>query len=347
MPNRTPEEIQAQREAWLARKTARAAGQDVPLQTPTTSAEPAPAATEAVPEPSPEPEPVLEAAAPEPVAAPAAASQMPPQAPAAKRSPEEVRLQREAFLAAKAAKAAGGAAPPPAPKPVEAAPVQAAAAKPVEAAKPAPKPREAAEAAPRPAPAKAAPVVEKVDPNLTRREFLNYAWLASLALFTVETIGISLWFAFPNFKEGQFGGKFPIGPAQDALPEVNADPKAYTDGKFWLINIDKTDADGQPQKGVLAIYTVCVHLGCLYQWIPLTSRFECPCHGSKYELWGQYISGPARRSLDRFVIQAIGPDGSVVAETNPNGDPLVLNGDEVLVIDTGQRILGQPIVTPA
>lgn len=347
MPKKTPDEIQAQREAWLARKAARAAGQDVPLQT--TSAEPTSTTDEAVAEVSPEaeasPEPVVEVVAPEPVAAQEAAPKLPPQAPAAKRTPEEVRAQREAFLAAKAAKAAGMAAPPPAPKPVEAAPVPAPAPKPVEAAPPAPKPRVTEAAAPKPAPAKAEAVEEKVDPNITRREFLNYAWLASIALLTVQGIGMGLWFAFPNFKEGQFGGAFPIGDAAGALPEVNSGPKAYVDGKFWLINID-SEVNGEPRKGVLAIYKVCTHLGCLYEWVPMTNRFECPCHGSKFQLSGDYIAGPARRSLDRFVIQAIAPDGSV-KETDVNGGPLEITGDERLVIDTGRRILGAPVLVPA
>lgn len=345
MPKKTPEEIQAQREAWLARKAARAAGQDVPLQT--ASAEPTATTAEAVAEVSPEPEasPEPVVAAPEPVAVQEAAPKLPPQAPAAKRTPEEVRAQREAFLAAKAAKAAGVAAPPPAPKAAEATPVPAPAPKPAEAATPAPKPRATEAAAPKPAPAKAEAAEAKVDPNITRREFLNYAWLASIALLTVQGIGMGLWFAFPNFKEGQFGGAFPIGDAAGALPEVNSGPKAYVDGKFWLINID-TEVNGEPRKGVLAIYKVCTHLGCLYEWVPMTNRFECPCHGSKFQLSGDYIAGPARRSLDRFVIQAVAPDGSV-KETDIEGNPLEITGDERLIIDTGRRILGEPVLVPA
>jgi cytochrome b6-f complex iron-sulfur subunit len=171
---------------------------------------------------------------------------------------------------------------------------------------------------------------------------LNYAWLASLGLFAIETVGLSLWFAFPNFKAGQFGGQFPIGAAANALPEVNSGPKPYTDGKFWLVNVDMESPSGEPRKGIMAIFKVCTHLGCLYDWVPITTRFECPCHGSKFALTGDYLDGPARRSLDRFVIQAIAPDGSV-KETNPEGDPLEINGDEILIVDTGQRILGDPL----
>jgi cytochrome b6-f complex iron-sulfur subunit len=173
---------------------------------------------------------------------------------------------------------------------------------------------------------------------------LNYAWLASIALFSLETVGISFWFAFPKFREGQFGGLFPIGSAADVLPEVNAPPKAFSDGKFWLVNLD-TEFKGEVRKGILAIYKICTHLGCLYEWADVTSRFECPCHGSKFELTGDYIAGPARRSLDRFVIIARSPDGS--EKTNLDGAPLPINGDEELIIDTGNRILGSTDIIPA
>jgi cytochrome b6-f complex iron-sulfur subunit len=166
-------------------------------------------------------------------------------------------------------------------------------------------------------------------------------------LLTVETVGLSLWFAFPNFKPGQFGGEFPLqGPASTILPEVNSSPAEYPAGKFWLVNLDTEGPKGEPRKGILALYKVCTHLGCLYAWIPTTFRFECPCHGSKFELTGDYIAGPARRNLDRFVIKAVSPDGAI-KETDANGNPLIVNGDETLIIDTGQRILGSSDITPA
>lgn len=256
----------------------------------------------------------------------------------AKRTPEEIRAQREAFLAAKAAGKAGGTTTPAPPGPMEklaeSIPTQPPVAKPVEVAKPKP--------APKSVPAEAVPA-RAADATMTRREFLNYAWLASIALFAGETVGLSLWFAFPNFRAGQFGGEFAIGAAVEVLPEVNAGPKAYTEGKFWLANLDTQNRQGEPRKGILALYKVCTHLGCLYDWVRITNRFECPCHGSKFELTGDYISGPARRSLDRFVIRAISSDGSI-KETDAAGNPLVISGDEQLVIDTGKRILGQPVV---
>jgi len=97
---------------------------------------------------------------------------------------------------------------------------------------------------------------------------------------------------------------------------------------------------GKP--GVLALYNVCVHLGCLYQWQPSTDRFECPCHGSKYQKDGTYIEGPAPRSLDRMSISFVDANGKVLAETDSAGDPLPVPDPKAqLVVDTGKIILGK------
>jgi cytochrome b6-f complex iron-sulfur subunit len=105
--------------------------------------------------------------------------------------------------------------------------------------------------------------------------------------------------------------------------------------KFWLSNTDE---------GVLAIYKVCTHLGCLYNWNDQEDKFICPCHGSQFEKDGIYIAGPAPRSLDRFVVQAVDPDtGEILAEAS-DGEPLPVpdNPATIIQVDTGQRVRGQP-----
>src|SRR5512136_1001040 len=93
-------------------------------------------------------------------------------------------------------------------------------------------------------------------PPLTRREFLNYAWLSSLGfVFLVGLGGSAFFYAFPRFKAGEFGGLFPLGPAGDILPKPNDPPIHNQNGKFWLSN-----SNGM----IVALYDVCVHLGCLY-----------------------------------------------------------------------------------
>jgi cytochrome b6-f complex iron-sulfur subunit len=90
-----------------------------------------------------------------------------------------------------------------------------------------------------------------------------------------------------------------------------------------------------------AIYKVCTHLGCLYNWDNSTVRYRCPCHGSQFQLDGTYIAGPPPRSLDRFVVRLLDPQGNEVACTDPNGNPLP-SEDLQVVVETGQLIRGKP-----
>lgn len=172
-----------------------------------------------------------------------------------------------------------------------------------------------------------------VQAPVTRREFLNYAFLGSLGIFVVVLAGATFIFALPRFGEGEFGGTFTLGAAGNVVPPADAPPSPSAASRSWIANTPE---------GVLALYNVCVHLGCLYSWQPVTARFECPCHGSKYQKDGTYIEGPAPRSLDRFVIRFTDLEGNVLAETDATGDPLPIpSPNALMVVDTGKIILGE------
>ena len=162
-------------------------------------------------------------------------------------------------------------------------------------------------------------------PSITRREFMFYIWGASIALFSAASSGAIVWFMLPRFKEGEFGGTF----ANQPVPELDAEPINIATGKFWLSNTNS---------GIVALYKVCTHLGCLYAWVSVNGRFECPCHGSKFKLDGTYIEGPAPRSLDRFSMTVRTSGGEVM--TNAAGDPINVNASDVqeIIVDTGTRI---------
>jgi cytochrome b6-f complex iron-sulfur subunit len=187
--------------------------------------------------------------------------------------------------------------------------------------------------------------------GLTRREFLYYIWTASLALFAVQFTGLLVWFMLPRFREGEFGGTFTI--PVDILPDVNAPPFNFPDGRFWLVNLNdedpnelmyKADGDGVIV-GAAAIYKVCTHLGCIYAWTPANGRFECPCHGSKYRLDGRRIESPAPRNLDRFSLSALDENEDVIATAEVQDgsyDALPLPPNTAFLrIDTGDRKDGQ------
>src|SRR6266852_8894984 len=63
----------------------------------------------------------------------------------------------------------------------------------------------------------------------------------------------------------------------------------------------------------VALYQRCVHLGCTVPFRNECVSFKCPCHGSHYNVDGEYLDGPAPRSLDRFSLSFNGED--VVVDT--------------------------------
>ena len=181
--------------------------------------------------------------------------------------------------------------------------------------------------------AKEAAAEEKLPVN--RREFLNLAWLASLGFVLVDVAGVTILFAYPRFKEGEFGGTFNLGD-QSKLPAVNESPVNNPKGKFWLTRTDE---------GVRAIYKVCTHLGCLYNWQDQENKFICPCHGSQFDYSGYFLQGPAPRSLDIFVMRAVNKEtGEVLAETtDPEASlPVFDDPNVVYEVDTGNKVNGKP-----
>ena len=51
---------------------------------------------------------------------------------------------------------------------------------------------------------------------------------------------------------------------------------------------------------LFALSQKCPHLGCRVPFCDSSGRFECPCHGSKFDLGGEWIEGPAPRGMDRY-----------------------------------------------
>jgi len=175
--------------------------------------------------------------------------------------------------------------------------------------------------------------VEQEQLKLNRREFLNIAWLASLGFLTLSVSGMTVLFGLPRFREGEFGGVFTTGTVAD-LPAVETAPANFPKVKLWL---------SHTAEGLMALYKVCPHLGCLYGWNDQEFKFICPCHGSQYEHNGTWIYGPAPRSLDYFSIRFEDENGNVLAETPAQGGPTPVPADEgaIVRIDTGDKFIGE------
>ncbi|GAB4073629.1 FAD-dependent oxidoreductase [Barrientosiimonas marina] len=59
------------------------------------------------------------------------------------------------------------------------------------------------------------------------------------------------------------------------------------------------DSDNQ----LYAVDTTCKHLGCEVNWNSGDRTWDCPCHGSRYDVTGDVIEGPAKESLDKVNLE--------------------------------------------
>lgn len=157
---------------------------------------------------------------------------------------------------------------------------------------------------------------------VSRRMFLNRAWTATFATF-LGFFGMStLSFLWPKLSGG-FGTAITVGDAAEILKQVGPDggykPLFNPEGRFWLTYYDGTGdspvyaAVGATEYKIQALYRKCVHLGCSVPHCSKSMLFECPCHGSKYRLHGEYYGGPAPRGLDRFPVSVTA--GKLVVDT--------------------------------
>jgi len=74
-----------------------------------------------------------------------------------------------------------------------------------------------------------------------------------------------------------------IAPGEGAVMRVGAHVCAVS-----------RDASGQ----VHAVSARCTHLGCLVAFNRAEQAWECPCHGSRFDVDGRILQGPATRPLD-------------------------------------------------
>jgi cytochrome b6-f complex iron-sulfur subunit len=147
-----------------------------------------------------------------------------------------------------------------------------------------------------------------------RRAFLRYGMMgtvgAGLAGFGLTALG----FLYPRPGD-ELTGEVALGDAESLAAEIEEAraPIVVPDGGISLVTWDPASesamlAYGEDHAiiegsglGLMAIYTQrCVHLGCAVPWCQTSQWYECPCHGSRYNRWGEYTDGPAPRGLDRY-----------------------------------------------
>lgn len=168
--------------------------------------------------------------------------------------------------------------------------------------------------------------------RLSRRRFLRRSILGVWGLATAASVAGAIGMLYPNLA-GQFGTPINVGkkkefpaalPSNFKLDQVGVfhrpNVKIYivhlANGTQFLLHGHKLedqlaseyivkDSDGSYW---IALYHRCVHLGCIVPFRDDCNSFKCPCHGSHYNVDGEWLGKPAPRSMDRFALSLIGED---------------------------------------
>jgi glycine/D-amino acid oxidase-like deaminating enzyme/nitrite reductase/ring-hydroxylating ferredoxin subunit len=72
-------------------------------------------------------------------------------------------------------------------------------------------------------------------------------------------------------------------------------------GKLFMSRGMRKIAVYRDVQGVLhALSPVCPHMGCIIEFNGLESSWDCPCHGSRFDVEGRLLNGPATAGLERL-----------------------------------------------
>ena len=168
-----------------------------------------------------------------------------------------------------------------------------------------------------------------LDPRiLSRRSFMRRVLGAGVGLLSLEFVGGTIGFLWPNIMDG-LGATFRVGPMSDILAAqpsfAEGYPYSFSAARTFLVNVPaaRALANGEPTviaspaaDELIALWRKCPHLGCIVPDLcESVKRFQCRCHGSTYNIFGEKLeTGPAERGMDRFAV-LIEEDGTVIIDT--------------------------------
>lgn len=165
--------------------------------------------------------------------------------------------------------------------------------------------------------------------TITRRSFMRRMVGAGVGLLSLEFLGGSIAFLWPNLTEG-LGATFRVGKLPDVLSAepafANGYPYSFSAARSFLINVpaarslasgETVDMPSPSAADMIALWRKCPHLGCMVPDLcESVKRFECRCHGSTYNILGEKLEkGPAERGMDRFAV-LMEEDGTIVIDTS-------------------------------
>lgn len=153
--------------------------------------------------------------------------------------------------------------------------------------------------------------VERLEGPQPRRDFLVRFGTAACALAVAGAGPVTLDFLNPKVlfePPSTFRAGSPLDYPEGTV-RFNKEQRTYVIGVAG---------------GVYALAAVCTHLGCVTRYLSDENVIACPCHGSRFDLEGNVIQGPAPQPLPWLEVQLDAADNLLVDTSIvvPRGKPL-------------------------
>jgi len=142
-------------------------------------------------------------------------------------------------------------------------------------------------------------------PEFSRRLFISLSALLGGGTLILAGRGILSFFSGPGSPEP--AARFVVARVAELKDLKN--PWKYHQG-VWLF---------RDEEGWYALLNRCTHLGCQPALDPQSRLLLCPCHGSRFDLQGRVVRGPAARPLARPSL-ALGPREEIWVDTLKEAD---------------------------
>jgi glycine/D-amino acid oxidase-like deaminating enzyme/nitrite reductase/ring-hydroxylating ferredoxin subunit len=103
--------------------------------------------------------------------------------------------------------------------------------------------------------------------------------------------------ALPDFVEENVNVAAQYADLVTAGEVESIDEVAKGEGAVLRRGLSKAAVYRDHDGVVHSMSAVCRHLGCIVAWNSAEKTWDCPCHGSRYDRFGEVINGPANKPL--------------------------------------------------
>ncbi|HZQ26738.1 MAG TPA: ubiquinol-cytochrome c reductase iron-sulfur subunit [Acidimicrobiales bacterium] len=135
----------------------------------------------------------------------------------------------------------------------------------------------------------------------SRRQFLRRGWEIGGSLLALAA-GWTTYESIRPLAGSATGAKLKLAGPGSYPPDTAT---YVVEGRLWVANTGTQ---------LFALSQKCPHLGCRVPFCESSGHFECPCHGSRFDIGGEWIQGPAPRGMDKYALSVDG--ANLVVDTS-------------------------------